>query len=119
MVSGLELRERAGNGGRTSVSNEGIILGGVTRDERLGTRVVFLEALVPALPTRTMAGDFRGDFLCNWWTADKICGDATGCGVGGNSASIFSTCHERFSSTSLIRSALYTISVHRSQDVGA
>ena len=53
-----------------------------------------------------MCGDLRGDFfgVSRRAGADGLAGEA-GAGVGGKSASIFSTSQDRFSSRNLIRSA--------------
>jgi hypothetical protein len=100
---GFTLNVGAGIGGSTSVSYEGTTLDGDGR-ERLETRVV-LRPEAPALPTQTLAGDFRGDFFGEECAATPRLGDVRGCGVGGSSASIISTCHDRLSSKSFILSA--------------
>jgi len=60
------------------------------------------------------AGDLRGDLCGDLWgdflgesanAGGGFLGDTGGAGVGGRSASIISTCHERFSSKNLMRSA--------------
>lgn len=99
---GFTLNVGAGIGGNTSVSYEGMTLDGDAR-ERLETRVVFRPE-TPALPTQILAGDFRGDFFGEECAATPRLGDVTGCGVGGSSASIISTCQDRFSSKSFILS---------------
>ena len=100
---GFTLNVGAGMGGSTSVSYDGTTLDGDAR-ERLETRVVFRPD-PPAFPTQILAGDFRGDFFGEECTATPRFGDMTGCGVGGSSASITSTCQERFSFKSFIFSA--------------
>jgi len=111
-----------GGDGITSVSNGGVIFlgdGGPSPipklEDRLDTLIFFP---LPALPTAvaaalTLRGDLRGDFfgderetrLCS--RTGSVSADVDGGpGVGGKSASINSTCHERFSSKNLIRSAL-------------
>jgi hypothetical protein len=92
----------AGIGGNTSVSYEGTTLGGDAR-ERLETRVVLFPA-APAFPTQTLTGDFRGDFFGEAVVTPRL-GEKTGCGVGGSSANIISTCQDRFSSNNRILSA--------------
>jgi len=101
--TGLALNVGAGIGGSTSVSYGDTTLDGDAR-ERLETRVVFRPE-TPALPTQILAGDFRGDFPGEGCVATARLSDVAGCGVGGSSASIISTCQDRFSSRSLILSA--------------
>jgi hypothetical protein len=97
-----EVNDGACSGGSTSVSKAGWNLGGDTRDERRDTRVVF--RLAPAFPTATTFADgLRGELWPAFLLVDALRGEG-GLGVGGSSASIFSTSHERFSSSSFIRS---------------
>lgn len=104
VARGLLINVGARMGGMTSVSYEGMTLMGDAR-ESLDTRVVLRPVPIPAFPTRTLAGDFRGDFFGEERTIAVRLGEEEGWGVGGRSASIISTCHDRFSSKSLIRSA--------------
>jgi hypothetical protein len=98
-----EVNDGAGKGGRTSVSNAAWNFDGEVRDERRDTRIVL--RLAPALPTATtFAGDLCDELRPALLLVDALRGEG-GFGVGGSSASIFSTSHERFSSRSLIRSA--------------
>lgn len=81
--------------------------------DRLDTRWALRP--LPALPTGIcFAGDLRGDLNGDLWgdflgekLTDALAGllGETGTGVGGSSASICSTCQERFSSRNLKRSA--------------
>ena len=102
----------AGSGGINSVSYDTTLEGEAS--DRLETRCAFRP--LPALPTLMfLAGDLRGD-LCTALRGDFLGEDSlnacvfclwgdAGTGVGGRSASIFSTSHDRFSSRNLIRSA--------------
>jgi len=87
----------AGKGGSTSVSYDGITL--LNKDDRRDTLVFF--------PLITLPGDLRGDLQGDFVLVLLVgrVGELETLGVGGNSASIISTCHVRFSSSSLIRSA--------------
>lgn len=101
-----------GEVGMTSVSNGGVIFLGETGpsptprpDDRLETLTFFKPP--EALGFR---GDLRTDLRGEGAAAGTSCGtgstkDEVGAGVGGNSASICSTCHVRFSSRNLMRSA--------------
>jgi len=101
--------------GITSVSKGGITFFGETPrpDERRETRVFLpLPPRPAAMPAAFLfAGDLRGDLgggdcgrIASVTTGGRAA-VAVGAGVGGSSASINSTCQDRFSSKNLIRSA--------------
>ena len=103
-----------GEGMITSVSNDGmtLLLDGPAppnAEDRLDARAFLTARAPPAPPTlcKDFLGDLRGDRGAPVPVFDKGCTRACSSGatgVGGNSASTLSTCHERFSSISLRRS---------------
>ena len=106
--------------GITSVSKGGITFFVGERpspEERRETRVFFPLATRP--DTLRLAGDLRGDrgggdcgraevVGCKGAAGRAAVVEAAGAGVGGSSASIISTCHDRFSSRNLRCSACKT-----------